>query len=140
MIYTVALNELDSFAHTFWQVVGDVRVFAFHGEMGAGKTTLISALCRAKGVEDHMGSPTFSIINEYADGEDNPIYHMDLYRLRDPEEAVQTGVEDTIGSGDICLVEWPEKAPQLFEDNTLHVYISANEDGTRSIKISEEVL
>lgn len=137
MNYTVALDELDSFAHTFWQAVGDARVFAFHGEMGAGKTTLISALCRAKGVQDHMGSPTFSIINEYADGQGNPIYHMDLYRLRNPEEAVQTGVEDTLASGDICLAEWPEQAPQLFDENALHVYLTANEDGTRSIRISE---
>ncbi len=137
MNYTVALNELDTFAQTFWDAVGNARVIAFHGQMGAGKTTLISALCRARGVQDAIGSPTFSIINEYADGNGQPIFHMDLYRLNDPEEVLQTGVEDTVTSGALCLVEWPEKAPQLFDASTVHVQLSVLENGNRLVEIGD---
>ena len=135
MKYEIGLDELDAFAQTFWRQVGDSRVFAFHGEMGAGKTTLISALCRAIGVRDSLGSPTFSIINEYADGHGQPVFHMDLYRLNNPEEVLQTGVEDTITSGHICMVEWPEKAPGLFDRHTVHVHLLVLEGGKRSVEI-----
>lgn len=137
MKYEIGLDELDAFAKTFWQQVGHSRVFAFHGVMGAGKTTLIAALCRALGVQDTLGSPTFSIINEYADGKGQPVFHLDLYRLKDPEEVLQTGVEDTITSGDICLVEWPDKAPQLFDQDAVHVYITPLEDGKRIVEIKQ---
>jgi tRNA threonylcarbamoyladenosine biosynthesis protein TsaE len=131
----LSLHDLDAFAQRFWEQFGDARVFAFHGQMGAGKTTLISALCRALGVEDAIGSPTFSIINEYADRQGQPVFHMDLYRLNSPEEVVQTGVEDCITSGDTCLVEWPEKAPHLFDGLTVHVHLSLTEDGRRQIAV-----
>jgi tRNA threonylcarbamoyladenosine biosynthesis protein TsaE len=132
------LNELDAFAHRFWAMVGDARVFAFYGEMGAGKTTLIEALCRSKGVKDNMGSPTFSIINQYVfkeEGEEKIIYHIDLYRLRDEEEIVQTGVEDCIYRGDLCFVEWPQKAPELFDEKTARVEIEAVGEQERKVSI-----
>lgn len=139
MTIPVSLDRLHEFARTFWTYVKDKKVFAFHGPMGAGKTTLIEALCREKGVKNAMGSPTFSIINEYAfqeGGGEKLIYHIDLYRLRDEQEIVQTGVEDCIYSNEICFVEWPDKAPGLFDQNTVHVFIEPAGELTRTVKIS----
>lgn len=113
-------------------------MLAFHGAMGAGKTTFIHALCDVKGVKDVVGSPTFSIVNEYIFTEDQvekKIYHIDLYRLKDEQEAIQAGVEDCLYSDHICLVEWPEKAPGLFPDNTVHIYIEAVDGQTRKLQI-----
>jgi tRNA threonylcarbamoyladenosine biosynthesis protein TsaE len=135
---TVSLNELDAFAKTFWQLAGATKVFLFYGEMGAGKTTIIEALCAAKGVKERMGSPTFSIINQYAyaeTGEESLIYHIDLYRLKDEEEIIQAGVEDCVYSGAICMVEWPQKAPHLFDETAAEVYIEPLNETQRSIKI-----
>jgi tRNA threonylcarbamoyladenosine biosynthesis protein TsaE len=110
------------------------KVFAFHGEMGAGKTTFIHALCEVMGVQDMISSPTFSIINQYTADNDQTIYHMDLYRLKDENEAMNAGVEDCLYSGNICLVEWPGKAPGIFPDDTLHITISSVDDYTRKLK------
>lgn len=129
------LEDLEKTARKFWEELEGHRVFAFHGEMGAGKTTFISALLRARGVEGTPSSPTFSIINEHrsvADGK--PVYHMDLYRLRDEAEVIGAGVEDTVYSGALCFVEWPEKAPQLFED-AVHVYLEAVDGNTRRLRV-----
>jgi tRNA threonylcarbamoyladenosine biosynthesis protein TsaE len=128
MQFHVRLNELDSFATQFWNYVNNHKVFAFHGEMGAGKTTVINALCHHKGTKDATGSPTFSIINEYSyteNGETKKIFHIDLYRLKNDEEVLQTGVEDCVYSGSICMVEWAEKAAHLFDEGSVHVYIDA---------------
>lgn len=138
MVMQISLDQLNEFAARFWKEAGSARVFAFHGPMGAGKTTTIAALCRYKGVTDALGSPTFSIINEYAyaeEGKAKKIFHIDLYRLKDDEEVVQTGVEDCVYSGDICFVEWPEKAPYLFDENALHVVIEPVNEALRQIKI-----
>lgn len=138
MQQTVSLHQLEQFAQSFWSITKDSSVIAFHGQMGAGKTTIINALCKAKGVKDAIGSPTFSIINEYAyaeNGRNASIFHIDLYRLKDEQEIEQAGVEDCIYSGNICMVEWPDKAPQLFDENTVHVYVSTIDDETRSVKI-----
>ena len=109
------------------------KVFAVHGEMGAGKTTFIHAFCEAMGVRDNISSPTFSIINQYKGKDDRIIYHMDLYRLKDEQEAISSGVEDCLFSGNTCLVEWPEITPGIFPDNTLHLYITAIDSNTRKI-------
>ena len=121
------LENIRQAAKKFWEQVQDKKVFAFHGTMGAGKTTFIHALCDIKGVNSTVGSPTFSIINEYSYPDGN-IYHIDLYRLKDEEEAIRAGVEDVLYSGNICLVEWPERIPDLFPDNTIHIYIDAIND------------
>lgn len=139
MEWQFALDGINEIATMFWKAAGSTTVFAFHGQMGAGKTTFIHALCNIKGVKDIVGSPTFSIINEYAydcEGTPKPLFHMDLYRLKDEEEAQRAGVEDALYSGYICLVEWPEKAPGIFPDNTLHVYIELVDSKTRRIKIA----
>ena len=138
MLFHVSLEELEIFARQFWKYVGDKKVFAFHGEMGAGKTTIISILCHSKGIKDVTGSPTFSIINEYSYSENDEtkkIFHIDLYRLKDEEEVVQAGVEDCIYSGSVCMIEWPEKAPGLFDDETVHVFIGPVSEKERKVEV-----
>jgi tRNA threonylcarbamoyladenosine biosynthesis protein TsaE len=135
---SISLEELNGFASTFWKYVGDQRLFAFHGQMGSGKTTIISALCQFKGSKDVTSSPTFSIINEYTypiNAQNGIIYHIDLYRLKDEQEVIQAGVEDCMYSGSICMVEWPEKAPGLFDKNTVHVYLEVISETQRHISI-----
>jgi tRNA threonylcarbamoyladenosine biosynthesis protein TsaE len=139
MMFHISKEQLDQFAAQFWNYVKGAKVFAFHGQMSAGKTTIIEALCKAKGVKEVMGSPTFSIINEYVykeNNEEKSIYHIDLYRLKDEQEIIQAGVEDCIYSNQICFVEWPDKAPQLFDENTVHVTIELVNETERNITIS----
>ena len=138
-MFTVSINELSGFAQHFWTMVNGYTIFLFYGEMGAGKTTIIEALCAAKGVTDRMGSPTFSIINQYVYNEggiEKQIFHVDLYRLKDEEEIIQAGVEECLYSGQLCFIEWPQKAPGLFDENAVTVFIEVIDETHRSIKIS----
>ncbi len=128
------LENIDQAATQLLAQTGSDRVFAFHGEMGAGKTTFINALCKALQVKDSISSPTFSIINQYATAGNKTVYHMDLYRLKSEQEAINAGVEDCLFSGNTCFVEWPEKAPGVFPDDTL--YISIISTGTDMRKLS----
>lgn len=140
MEWQFSLENINDVAKDFWKVMEGKTVFAFHGQMGAGKTTFIHALCDVKGVKDVVGSPTFSIINEYeydCEGTKKALFHMDLYRLKDEEEALRAGVEDALYSGYICLVEWPEKVPSIFPDNTVQVFIELVDDKTRRLKITD---
>lgn len=137
MEWIFALSDIQNVAAEFWQLVKGKTVFAFHGPMGAGKTTFVHALCEAKGVKDVISSPTFSIINEYrydCDGTPRALFHMDLYRLQGEEEAQRAGVEDVLYSGNICLVEWPEKAPGIFPLETVHVFIDVAYNETRRLR------
>jgi tRNA threonylcarbamoyladenosine biosynthesis protein TsaE len=130
------LENIQETAASFLAAVNINSVFAFHGEMGAGKTTFIHALCEAIEVRGTISSPTFSIINQYSTIQGKTIYHMDLYRLKDETEAVNAGVEDCLYSGNTCLVEWPEKAPGIFPDNTVHVAITMLDTNTRKLSIN----
>ncbi len=133
-----SLDTIDEAARQFWQEVGNRKVFAFHGEMGAGKTTFIHALCHAKGVRDVVSSPTFPIINEYyfeEKGEEGKIYHIDLYRLKDEGEAMQAGVEDCLHSDHLCFVEWPERATRIFPEDTVSIYLEPVDSTTRRLRI-----
>ena len=129
-----SLYEIGVVAKKLLTGAGRFKVFAFHGDMGAGKTTFIHALCVAMNITDVVTSPTFSIINQYKTKEGYTVYHMDLYRIKDENEAINAGVEDCLFSGNICLVEWPEKAPGIFPDETLHLYITSIDDNTRKLK------
>jgi tRNA threonylcarbamoyladenosine biosynthesis protein TsaE len=130
------LDEIDYVAKTFLTNTVPYKVVALHGEMGAGKTTFVHAVCNALGVKDTIGSPTFSIINQYQTHTGEIIYHIDLYRLKDEEEATQTGVEDCLYSGNYCFVEWPDRAPGIFPDKTLHITILAVDNDTRKLIIN----
>jgi tRNA threonylcarbamoyladenosine biosynthesis protein TsaE len=130
LIFTI--SNISAAAEQFWQQANGRRVFAFYGAMGAGKTTFIHALCDLKKVSSTVGSPTFSIINEYRYPE-GKIFHIDLYRLKDEEEAIRAGVEDCLYSGEIVLIEWPEKASGILPEETVSVHIYAIDPETRKI-------
>lgn len=136
MVVNFTLNEIDQAAGEFLSLLGDRKTVAFHGDMGAGKTTFIHALCKVMGVEDVTSSPTFSIINEYKKANGETILHMDLYRLRDEQEAVSAGVEDGLFSGNLCLVEWPEKAKGIFPEDVVHCYITVTGASSRKLQIN----
>lgn len=110
-------------------------VFAFYGEMGAGKTTFIKAICEAMGIEDVINSPTFAIINEYTKPSGEPVYHFDFYRLKKEEEAFDIGCDDYFSSGCTCFIEWPEKIGNLLPDNSTRVEITVQPDGSRTIEL-----
>ncbi len=130
-----SLAEINKTAQHFLNLIGNKKVIAFHAEMGSGKTTFIHALCEALGTKDAVGSPTFSIINQYQIPS-ALVYHIDLYRLKDEEEALQVGVEDCIYSGNYCFIEWPEKAAALLPADTVHVSISTLNNDTRKLTIN----
>ena len=131
------IGELQLVAENFTKWLGEQKVVALHGNMGAGKTTFISAVCRALGTMDHSSSPTFSIINEYRTGSGQKIYHMDWYRIKDVEEAINAGIEDALYSGNTCFVEWPEKAAFLLPVDTVHVWLEATCEESRCISYGE---
>lgn len=135
--WTFDLADIDNVAAQFWQAFDSRLVFAFHGQMGAGKTTFIHALCKAKAVSSTVGSPTFSIINEYS-YPNGIIEHIDLYRLKDAREAVGAGVEDILYSGNICLVEWPERMPDLFPENTVNVFLESIDQQIRRLRVEHK--
>ena len=120
MIYTLA--EIDDVAQSLMKKFGSKSVWAFHAPMGAGKTTLITALCQILGVQDRVNSPTFAIMNEYQ-GLGKVIYHMDWYRLENYGEARRAGVEMAMEDSDFCFIEWPEKAINLIPAEALNIEI-----------------
>jgi tRNA threonylcarbamoyladenosine biosynthesis protein TsaE len=134
MEWTFTLSEIDKMARVFWESFPDKKIYAFKGSMGAGKTSFIRALCAAKNVKETTGSPTFSIINEYS-SPSGIIYHLDLYRLKDEEEAIRAGVEDCLYSGEICLVEWPDRAPGIFPKDTLGIFLEMLDPNTRKLRV-----
>lgn len=128
-----SLDNIHEAAKEFIKEMGDGKVFAFYGKMGAGKTTFIKALCEVLGVEDVITSPTFAIINEYTDGEENPIYHFDFYRIKKLEEVYDMGYEDYFYSGNLCLLEWPELIEEILPENVIKVTIEEQADRTRKL-------
>jgi tRNA threonylcarbamoyladenosine biosynthesis protein TsaE len=127
------LPEIDEIAKIFWDEFPDKKIYAFLGEMGAGKTSFITALCKVKHVKETVGSPTFSIINEYG-SDAGTLYHLDLYRLKNEAEAVQAGVEDCLYSGEICFVEWPLRAKGILPSSALVISLEILNADTRKIK------
>ena len=133
-----SLDAIDSVARQFVDLMDDYTVFAFNGEMGAGKTTFINALSRVLGVdEDPTSSPSFAIINEYRSSTTAElIYHFDLYRLENLEDAFDIGVEDYLDSGAICFLEWPERIADILPDDTVRVDIAEQPDGSRLLTVT----
>ena len=130
-----SLEEISAVAEEFIRLaMQEDTVFAFNGQMGAGKTTFIKALCEALGVSEVVTSPTFSIVNEYrSDDTGELIYHFDFYRIKKLDEAYDMGCEDYFYSGAVCLIEWPELVEDLLPGNTVWVDIRVNDDQTRTI-------
>lgn len=108
-------SDLDQIAREILEQCGGNKVVCFHGDLGAGKTTLIKAICRQLGVVEEVQSPTFSIVNEYESVDKTPVYHFDFYRLKSEEEAYDLGYEDYLFSGYFCFIEWPEKIAGLLD-------------------------
>jgi tRNA threonylcarbamoyladenosine biosynthesis protein TsaE len=127
------LGELDAAAHQLLADGRDTPVWLLRGEMGAGKTTLIKALCRALGVVSVVQSPTFGLINEYTTGEGRPVYHFDCYRLRNELEAYDVGMEEYFDSGAYCFVEWPDRVAALWPARCYQVTLRADPSGVRHI-------
>lgn len=135
---TIEIKSLDNItdaAAEFIKQMGDNTVFAFHGEMGAGKTTFIKAICEKLGVDDVINSPTFAIVNEYRSNSGELIYHFDFYRINKEEEAFDFGYEDYFFSGSLCFIEWPERIESLLPHDTVHITVKEIENGSRIAEI-----
>lgn len=129
-----SVDEIDEVAAWFIEHTGKSGIIAVHGEMGAGKTTFISAICRYLGVAEAVSSPTFSIINEYR-GKTGKIYHLDLYRLKSETEAIEAGIEECLFPDSLCFVEWPERLPGFFNE-ALHCCLEVVSADRRKIRIN----
>jgi tRNA threonylcarbamoyladenosine biosynthesis protein TsaE len=132
------IEELSKVAQTILNNAHS-KTLLFYGEMGTGKTTLISAVVKELGSTDATSSPTFSIVNEYRVSDDT-VYHYDFYRLKNQNEALDMGVEDYFCSGSWNFIEWPEKIMNLLPENVTVLELSLAEDGSRILKISEKKL
>ena len=135
----IKINGLENIApaaKTFIEAMGSRRIFAFNGAMGAGKTTFIAEVCRQLGADDDSGSPTFSIVNEYRASDGSPIYHFDFYRLDSPAEALDMGAEEYFYSGDLCLIEWPDRIGNLLPEEAVEVDLLVMDDGSRLLRFN----
>jgi tRNA threonylcarbamoyladenosine biosynthesis protein TsaE len=132
-----SLSEISTAAKQFVAAMGDNAIFAFYGHMGAGKTTFIKAICEELGVKDVITSPTFAIVNEYTDGQGEPVYHFDFYRIKKQEEVYDIGFEDYVESGSVCLMEWPELIEDILPADTVKVSITEQPDGTRLVEFMD---
>ncbi|MFD2873325.1 tRNA (adenosine(37)-N6)-threonylcarbamoyltransferase complex ATPase subunit type 1 TsaE [Mucilaginibacter ximonensis] len=131
-----SLQELPQAAAQLIAFAGNEKVFIFQGDMGAGKTTFIKAICEALGVQEAVTSPTFAIVNEYKIV-GNKIFHFDFYRLKTPTEALDMGAEEYFYSGNYCFIEWPEKIPDMLPSHYISVNIKVSGDGGRQISVEK---
>ena len=130
-----SLSDVDIVAQKFVEIIGDNNVFAFYGEMGAGKTTFIKAICKALGVAETITSPTFAIVNEYTKKDGSPIFHFDFYRIKNIEEAFDFGYEDYFYSGHLCFIEWPELVEPLLPESVVKVKVVMGNNDQRTILV-----
>ena len=133
LISIKTLSDLPSSAKELIKAFGEKKIIAFNGEMGAGKTTLIKAICEELGVKQTISSPTFSIVNEYLSSAGKKIYHFDFYRINNISEAYDMGYEEYFYSDAYCFIEWPEKIADLLPEDVLNVKISVK-DGVRVVE------
>ena len=130
-----SLADINEAAKQFIENMGDGKVFAFYGKMGAGKTTFVKAICECLGVDDVITSPTFAIVNEYTSATTgDAIYHFDFYRIKKLEEVYDMGYEDYFYGGSLCFLEWPELIEDLLPEDATKVTIEETEDGSRVVK------
>lgn len=129
-----SLEDIKRAASEFVALIGNRRIFAFYGHMGAGKTTFIKAICEELGVKDAVSSPTFAIVNEYASNMGS-IYHFDFYRIKRSSEVLDLGFEDYAYSGNLCLMEWPELIDEFLPEETVDVHIEEIEGGKRRVTV-----
>jgi tRNA threonylcarbamoyladenosine biosynthesis protein TsaE len=129
-----SLEDIKRAASEFVALIGERRIFAFYGHMGAGKTTFIKAICEELGVTDAVSSPTFAIVNEYASNMGS-IYHFDFYRIKRSSEVLDLGFEDYAYSGNLCLMEWPELIEEFLPEETVDVHIEEIEGGKRRVMV-----
>jgi tRNA threonylcarbamoyladenosine biosynthesis protein TsaE len=129
-----SLEDIKRAASEFVALIGNRRIFAFYGHMGAGKTTFIKAICEELGVTDAVSSPTFAIVNEYASTMGS-IYHFDFYRIKRSSEVLDLGFEDYAYSGNLCLMEWPELIEEFLPEETIDVHIEEIEGGKRRVMV-----
>lgn len=134
--YNYQLNRINQAADWLLQQIKGHQVIALFGEMGAGKTTLIKALCRRLGIQDPVNSPSFALINEYLTPEGEAVFHFDLYRIREIEEIFDLGYEDYFSSGLFTFIEWAERMEGYLPDDAIHVYIMENEDSSRTLSVN----
>lgn len=134
MEFVFDLEKIESAAQDFLQKYNGRKVFAFSGDLGAGKTTFINALCKDLGVTGTVTSPTYSIIQEYSTENNAVIYHIDLYRIKSEREAMDAGIEDCLNSDEICMVEWPERVPEIFPSDTIYTNIEVVSATKRNLK------
>lgn len=128
------IGALEDAVEQILDIIGDSRIVAFYGAMGAGKTTVISEICRQLGVCEKVCSPSFSIVNVYNTEDDQEIYHFDFYRIEKLEEAFDFGYQEYFYSGNLCLIEWPEKVEEILPEDVLRVEIVAVDENTRIVK------
>lgn len=131
--------DLDRAAAEFLEKIGDNTLVAFFAPMGAGKTTFTTAICKALGVTDPVGSPTFAIVNEYLRANGDYMYHFDFYRINRLSEAIDIGLDDYLYSGCLCIMEWPENIEELLPEDTLRVTITVNPDMSRTLSWEQEM-
>ena len=127
------IEDLDRAAAEFLEEIGDNTLVAFFAPMGSGNTTFTTAICKALGVTDPVGSPTFAIVNEYMPADGDPMYHFDFYRINKLAEAVEIGLYDYLDRGCLCIMEWPENIEELLPEETLKVNICVNHDQSRTV-------
>jgi len=130
-----SLEEINSVAKQFIELVGERRVFAMYGSMGVGKTTFVKAVCEELGVEDTINSPTFAIVNEYHTPKDKVVYHFDFYRINDVQEAYDFGYEDYFYSQAMCFIEWPERIESILPSDVINLNFTEEADGSRTILV-----
>jgi tRNA threonylcarbamoyladenosine biosynthesis protein TsaE len=135
MLIVNSLEEIHNSAEKFIAEIGDKKIFAFNGKMGAGKTTFIKAICEVMGVKETINSPTFSIVNEYEAADGRIIYHFDCYRINKIQEALDLGVEEYLYSGNLCFIEWSENIATLLPDTLVNVDINETKNKKREIVI-----
>lgn len=136
-----SLEEIGAAAQEFVQYISSSdlqsNIFAFFGQMGAGKTTFIKAICRELGVADAVNSPTFTIVNEYRAAKGFPVYHFDFYRINKIAEAYDIGIDEYFSGDGLCLIEWPEKIKEILPDDCFQVFVYVDEEGNRTIEIDD---